>query len=210
MAKGKTEQSSRQRIINYLKKSEWMSVADLSEKVGITPMAVRQHLQSLERQGLIHNIIKKTGIGRPVHLYGLTERAENIFPKTYGKFINEVFQSIEDLDGSKKIDDIFRVRKEKAFAERSSVLSELPDQGAKVRTMAEMLNQRGYMVELEDVDGGYRLKQFNCPVVEVAQKYNEACKYELELYKELLGPGVHRDECISHGDSSCSYYIPSV
>jgi predicted ArsR family transcriptional regulator len=210
MARGKNEKPSRQRIINYLKKSEWMSVADLSDKVGITPMAVRQHLQALERQGLVHNIVKKTGIGRPVYLYGLTDRAESIFPKTYGKFINEVFQTIENLDGTKKIDDIFRARKEKILAESKGVLSELSDQSAKVRTMAEMLNQNGYMVELEELDDGFRLKQFNCPVIEVAQKYNAACKYELELYRDLLGRGVSQSECISHGDTSCNYFIPGV
>jgi predicted ArsR family transcriptional regulator len=64
------------------------------------------------------------------------------------------------------------------------------------------------MVELEEMDAGFSLKQFNCPITDVAQKYNEACKYELELYKNLLGEGVQRSECMSSGDTSCTYFIP--
>jgi predicted ArsR family transcriptional regulator len=208
MRSEKVEKPSRQRIIHHLKKNDWVSVADLSKKVGITPMAVRQHLIALERQGMIHNVVKKTGIGRPVYLYGLTDRAESIFPKAYGRFINEVFQTIEDSEGRNKIDSIFKARKDKILSEREGVLSELPGQGDKVRTMAEMLNQNGYMVELEEIESGYNLKQFNCPINEVAQKYNEACKYELELYRDLFGGGVQRSSCLSNGDTSCSYFIP--
>jgi len=198
---------SRQKIINYLKKSDWMTVSELSKKVGITPMAVRQHLLALDRQGIVRNVVKKTGIGRPVFLYGLTERAESIFPKSYGKFINEVFSSIVELEGFEKLDGIFRQRKERMLKERFSVLSELPDMRGRLSTLAEMLNQDGYMAELEEQGEGFSLRQFNCPISEISANYTEPCKYELELYRDLLGEGVSRQECLREGGTSCTYTV---
>ncbi len=204
-----SEKPSRQRIINLLKKSEWMTVADLSQEVGITPMAVRQHLMALEKQGIVSYSVKKAGIGRPVFQYQLTERAEKIFPKSYGKFLNELLCIIEELDGREKLDSIFRLRNEHLKANTFSAITELPNLANKVSTLAEILNQDGFMAELEVKPRGYLLKQFNCPLSEVMSKFVEPCRYELALYCDLLGMEVQRKECIREGDKSCSYFIPA-
>lgn len=204
-----SEKPSRQRIINHLKRAGPASVSWLSREVGISPMAVRQHLHALERQGIVHSDVRKTGVGRPVSLYWLTERAENIFPKSYGRFISEVLKTVERLDGKGKVDDIFRARKEETLKARQEVLAGLGPLD-RARTFAEMLNQDGYMAELGEAEGGYSLRQFNCPISEVAAKHRAACKYELELYRDLLGAGVRRSECIGEGDASCTYLIPGL
>lgn len=200
---------SRQKIINYLKRSDWMTVSELSKKVGITPMAIRQHLLALERQGIVRNVVKKTGIGRPVFLYGLTERAESIFPKSYGKFINEIFSTIVELEGPDMLDSIFKRRKEHLLREKYNVIEDFSDPRDKISTLSEMLNQDGHMSEIEKQNGGYFLKQFNCPISEISSNYSEPCKYELELYRDLLGEGVQRQDCLSEGGISCTYYVPT-
>lgn len=203
------ERPSRQKIINYLKRSDWMTVADLSKRVGITPMAVRQHLLALDRQGIVRNVVRKTGIGRPVFLYGLTEKAEGIFPKSYGSFINDVFGTIIDLEGSDKLEDIFKRRKERLLNDKFRVISGISGVHEKVSMMAEMLEREGYMTEFEKQSDGYVLKQFNCPISDVSSNYPEPCKYELELYKDIFGDGIVRHECMSEGGTSCTYFIPS-
>jgi predicted ArsR family transcriptional regulator len=207
-----SENPSRQKIIYSLKKADGMTVPELSREVGITQVAVRQHLLRLKKKGLVHNTLKRTGKGRPVHVYGLTERAENIFPKAYAKLISDVLRAIEQMGGEDKVESIFRARKDMILKDRIGVLSELSGIRDKVYTMAEMLNQDGYMVELDkmsDTGKGYSLKQYNCPISEISRKYDVACRYELELYRGLLGQGVRRTECISDGNVSCTYYIPA-
>ncbi|MGD2079549.1 MAG: ArsR family transcriptional regulator [Nitrospirota bacterium] len=200
---------SRQKIINYLKRSDWMTVAELSKKVGITPMAVRQHLLALDRQGIVRNVVRKTGIGRPVFLYGLTERAESIFPKSYGKFINEIFSTIVEMEGHDMLDSIIKRRKEQLLIGKYNFIADFSDPRDKVSTLSEMLNQDGYMTEVEEQDGGYVLKEFNCPISEISVNYSEPCKYELELYRDLLGEGVQRQECLCDGGISCTYFVPT-
>ncbi|MEJ2314073.1 MAG: ArsR family transcriptional regulator [Nitrospirota bacterium] len=207
--RGVDARPSRQKIINYLKRSDWMTVAELSKKVGITPMAVRQHLLALDRQGIVRNVVRKTGIGRPVFLYGLTEKAESIFPKSYGGFINEVFSTIVEMEGPDMLDRIIKRRKEQLLRGKFNFLSDISSPRDKVITLAEMLNQDGYMTEIDEQDGGYVLKEFNCPISEIASNYPQPCKYELELYRDLLGTGVRRQECLCDGGISCTYFVPS-
>ena len=77
---------TKDRIIMMLKKVGGLTADDLSKRIGITPMGVRQHLIALERKGIVNYDARKHGIGRPVFIYNLTEKADDIFPKIYGEF----------------------------------------------------------------------------------------------------------------------------
>jgi len=202
------EKPSRQKIIMLLKKTECMTVAELSRQIGITPMAVRQHLMALERQGIIRYVVKKSGIGRPVFLYRLTDKADNIFPKAYEKLINDVFRALEKTDGKRKIEKIFELRKDRLLTEYRSAISNSNPLSTKVATLADLLNADGYMVEMEETSKKFNLRLYNCPISGVAYEFGQACKYELQLYKELLNIDVQREQCQREGAPACTYIIP--
>jgi predicted ArsR family transcriptional regulator len=202
------QSSTKQKIILLLKKNELMTVAELSKQMGITPMAVRQHLMSLEKKNLIKYDVKKYGIGRPVFLYKLTETADSIFPKSYGKFISDILLAVEKLDGKKKVDKIFRARKERLLAETEKELAGCKTFSERVSKLSEHLEKGGYMVELTEADDKFLLKQFNCPLSGVPEEFNQTCKFEYELYRDLLGSDVKRQQCQREGDPSCTYLIP--
>jgi predicted ArsR family transcriptional regulator len=178
--------------------------------MGITPMAVRQHLMSLEKKGIIRYEAKKYGVGRPVFLYRLTERAEDIFPKAYGKFLTEMLRTLEELDGKRKLDKLFRLRKEHLLAEKQSLLAGSGSLEDKLSRLTEELQADGFMAELSQDGDNFVLKQFNCPIKGVASEFTQPCKYELELYKDLLGSGVKRPECQRDGYPACVYLIPKA
>ncbi len=202
---------TKDRIIMLLKKAGGMTAEDLSRQIGITPMGVRQHLLSLERKGMVEYEARKHGIGRPVFIYKLTDKADDIFPKSYGRFALDMLNDIEELDGREKVTELFRMRKEKLFKERSAALGGIQDFNEKVRTLTKMLEGEGYLIELkENGREDMLLNQFNCPVSRVASQYNEACRYELELLNDLLGRSIQRKGCMAAGDPVCSFLIPSV
>lgn len=201
---------TRKQIIMLLKKNSLQSVAQLSEQMNITPMAVRQHLMGLEKQGIITYKPKKSGIGRPVFLYSLTEKARDIFPKSYSDFVREMLSIVEDEGGRKKVDRLFRLHKERAEASKSKSLSSHEGLDGKVSELAVMLDDEGFMVELEEDKDKYLLKQFNCPLASVASDYPEVCKYEIQLYSDLLGKGLDRLECQVDGAPACVYSIPKA
>jgi len=208
MPKNIDENPTRQRIIMLLNKAEHRTVAELSKDMDITPMAVRQHLMALERKGIITYVAKKYGIGRPVFLYSLTDKAKASFPKAYGTFIRDMLGSLAEIDGPKKIDTILSRRKDRLVQEHEKNFSKAKSTSEKVRIMARQLDSDGYMIETEEKNGNLFIKQFNCMLTDVAAEYPQVCKYELQMYRELFGKNVDRIECQRDGAPSCTYQIP--
>ncbi len=201
------ENPTRKQIIMLLKKRSRQSVSELSTHLGITPMAVRQHLMSLEKRGIISYTPKKSGIGRPVFLYALTDKAMDIFPKSYVMFIKDMLDIVEKEGGRKKVDKMFMQMKDHALNEKFRSLIGKSDLDGKVRSLVDILDAEGLMVEFEDNGDSYSFKQFNCLLHSISGEYPEACKYELQMYQELLGSNLTRTSCQSDGESSCTYVI---
>lgn len=199
---------TRGKILLTLKKKGSMSVDGLSREVNITPMGIRQHLLVLERKGIVEYVTKKHGVGRPGFLYRLTETADELFPKGYQDLALDILNDLETTDGKNKIDGIFRRRKERLAAELIPHLKGMNTLSARVRAFSDMLQKNGYIIELEEHPTLFRLKQFNCPVLKVARRFKEVCDHDLQLYRELIGEEVRREQCISDGDHSCEYVIP--
>jgi predicted transcriptional regulator len=73
------EYPTRKSILLFLKEKGPMTIDELSSKLNITRAAIRQHLLSLEKKGLINYIVERKNIGRPPFLYKLSEKAEDLF-----------------------------------------------------------------------------------------------------------------------------------
>lgn len=198
----------RKKILLTLKKKGSMSVGDLSKEINITTMGVRQHLHVLERNGVVEYIIKKHGIGRPSFIYRLTDVADDLFPKVYQVFALDVLRDLEETNGRDSIDGIFKRRNERTLKEKMRVLSEKDSLSDRLYALAGMLDEDGCMVELEENDRSFKLKQFNCPILKIASNFREACNYDLQLFKALIGEDVIRQQCLSDGANACVYIIP--
>jgi predicted ArsR family transcriptional regulator len=202
------ENPTREKIIMLLKKNGPMPIEDLSKELKITSMGIRQHLLSLERKGIIDYVTKKQGIGRPAFLYKLTDKADNLFPKAYHSFIIDTLKDIERNEGREKVDELFKWRRMRLIKDTRDLFADKINLDEKVYGLKDMLETKGYLVELDESDKAFTLKEFNCPIFQVASEFNEACKHELQFYKEVLGRDVKRQECMSDGNISCTYSIP--
>lgn len=201
---------TRKIIVLLLKKSGGMSIEDLSKNISITPMGIRQHLLSLEKKGIVTYYAKKHGIGRPGFVYRLTDLAEELFPKKYDRFALDVLRDIEKNEGKEKVDQIFAWRRERLFKARNEQLAAKGSRDELVRGLKDVLESEGYLVELERENGSYHLMQYNCPIHKIALQYDTACVHELQLYRDLIGPDVIRQESLSQGSTSCHYIIPAA
>lgn len=88
------------------------------------------------------------------------------------------------------------------------VFSNKQDFYEKMYGLKDILEPKGYLVELDEDDNSYVLKEVNCPILQVAIEFKEACKHELQFYRDILGKEVKRQECMSDGYPSCTYKIP--
>lgn len=200
--------STRREIINILRTVGPLTVGDLGERLGITHVAVRRHLTSLERDGLVTSVQERLPMGRPTRVYSLTEAADSLFPKKYGAFTLELLDFMNQ-QGEEMVEGFFANRG-KAMVERyGPEITSGTSLEERVVKLAEIQQANGYLAEWEKgEDDLLVLKEFNCPVHQVSKKYEHACTHELEFFKTVLGTDqVERVECIAKGGQCCRYAI---
>jgi predicted ArsR family transcriptional regulator len=202
------ENSTRKNIIQLLKKTSGMSIDELSRKINITPMGVRQHLLALEKKGVVSYISRRQGIGRPGFIYMLTESANDYFPNTYDNFALGMLRDIKKHEGPEKIQKIFSWRKERLLKTNMEALKGREGIDDIVTGLRQFLEDNGHLVELSRNNGHYHLKQFHCPIRKIAVEFSDACRHELDMYRDLLGKNVTREHTMSDGAPACLYIIP--
>ena len=204
------DNTTRNSIIQLLKKSGGLSIEELSKSIHITPMGIRQHLLSLEKKGIVTYIAKKHGIGRPGFFYMLTDSAEGLFPKSYDKFALEVLEFLRESEGPEKLDLFFKWRKDLQLKAIRNSLAGLETLEVTLKGLKDMLQSEGHIVELARNNGHYHFKQYNCPINKIAAEFKDICMYELQLYRELFGQQVIMEQNMTEGSHACIYKIPAA
>lgn len=186
-----------------LKTAGPLGVSEMAKRLAITEMAVRRHLNTLERDGYIDSHMVRQSMGRPMHVFRLTEAAEDLFPKNYHTLTLDLLGELED---SRTVGKLFGKRKEKLLHKYVAGM-EGKTLEERVGKLAEIQNANGYMADWERTENGFVLQEFNCPISQVANQYDEACECELQLFEELLETKVERSDCLAKGGCKCVYHI---
>lgn len=205
--------STRQAILELLKKKKELSVSGLKKDLDITEMAVRKHLVKLEGEQLISSRTVRQPMGRPVIFYALTPEGDKLFPTNYDKVAVELLLDIQESMGNEAIDKLFENRENRMRKRYSRKIFKEDAIEEKVQQLVDVQNENGYMAELldpsneGDEDGVY-FEQFNCPIARIADRYSKPCECELNLFKEVLGTDqIERVSCIAKGEKSCKYLV---
>lgn len=182
-------------------------MGDMSRRLGITEMAVRRHMNTMERDGLVTATLVRQAMGRPTHHYSLTDRAEPFFPNNYHVLVLDFLEALETEADGDMVARLFDKRKRKLIGKYRDRLSG-GDLRQKVEELARIQNDNGYMADWEiGEDGEYVINEYNCPIAQVAGEYDEACQSELDMFSELLGASVERVECLAKGGNKCRYIV---
>ncbi len=185
-----------------------MSAAELSQELELTEMAIRRHMYVLEKEGSVSIVSVRQAMGRPLHVYELTAEADELFPKKYHLLALDLLDELaDDPETAVLIERMFEGRKKKLLERYEPRMTDKSLE-QRISELASIQNAGGYMVDVESLsDGSYMLYEYNCPIAQVAGKYQQACKCELSLFKALLDVPVERTECLAKGGGKCSYRI---
>ena len=203
-----TLSASRQQLLLALKRAGEARADELAETLGVTVSAVRQQLDALTEEGLVTFQEQRAGgRGRPKHVYHLTRRSEGLFPKAYGGLTNELLGYVTDAD-PELIEQIFERRRQRRTEQaRARVAGR--DFAGKVEEVARILDEDGYLADFEALpDGTFRVTEHNCAVLDVAERYGQACSSEIAFLRDVLPEA--RVERVSHmiaGAHSCAYLV---
>src|SRR5436190_20602617 len=99
--------STRGRIVTLLRGTT-KTVNDLAEELELTDNAVRTHLLSLERDGIIKQSGIQRGTRKPHFAYELTDEAEHLFPKAYDALHNQLITELKVRLTPAMIDEVLR------------------------------------------------------------------------------------------------------
>lgn len=205
----KEQGSTRQSILQLLRRHGELTAQELSDALGIGAVGIRQHLALLERDGMVRIAGLRRSVGRPANIYMLTAEAEERFPKRYDRLALEVIDYVAQAGGAGAVEQLLQHRREELARELAPALAG-KSRGERVAALAAMLADQGYMCEYEQLaDGSYLLTEYNCPVDCVARRHPQFCTQEIRLYEDLLGVPLTRDGTIAAGAHCCRYRIPA-
>jgi predicted ArsR family transcriptional regulator len=201
--------ATKDKILHLLKKDVSLSVNELTDCLGITHMAVRKHLNSLEKDGMVRSQEVKQPMGRPLQTYLLTEKGESLFPKNYEGITIEFLLDIKDLYGEDVVNALFEKREKRLTNEYSERMKSAKSMTLKINELVKIQNEKGYMANISQIEPNtYELVEHNCPILAVAHQFKVACSCETELLKNVLNTDdVKRTTCKTDGDDHCKFLI---
>ena len=208
------EQQGRSAVLSLLKREGPVSADGLAERLGVTAMAVRQHLYALAEEGLASNREERRSRGRPVKLWRTTGKADARFADSHSALAVDLIKQMKGAFGEEGLDKLLRLRtaeQETLYRDRVEAKTSLK---ARVEALAKLRDREGYMAEVrrDPKTGDFLLVENHCPVCSAARICTGLCREELNLFQRVLGPDV-RVERVSHilaGAGRCVYRIFEV
>jgi len=186
----------------------------LATRVGVSRASVLQRLRWLESRGSVVRQAIRHGVGRPRHLYDVTAEAQRSLPANYDGLATTLLESIAEVGGDELVEAVFQARRrllgERIRARFAEALEPSPSLAARVRELAVIQDESGYLCRatpLDGIAGPLELREANCAILGAAAGHPAACRAEIQLFEEVLQARVTRVTHIAAGDRSCTYRI---
>src|SRR3954463_6973892 len=205
----------RDRVAQLLFESGAATAAELGAQLGLSPAAIRKHLDAMLAERLVE--VRESrhhgprGRGRPAKAFVLTAAARESFPHFYDGIATAALRWIADNGGSAAV-SAFAAAQVSALEERcrAAMCEAGDDPIARAEALAEALTAEGYAANATTIASGGQLCQHHCPVAHVAAEFPQLCDAETAVISRLIGTHVQRLATIAHGDGVCTTHIPGV
>ncbi|SCG58357.1 Predicted transcriptional regulator, ArsR family [Micromonospora zamorensis] len=210
-----TEISTRDRVTQLLLERGATTAAQLGAALGLSPAAIRRHLDAMLAEGDVYareqTVQGSRGRGRPAKVFMLTEAARvRCGTHHYDNMATAALRWIARSGGSGAV-EAFATEQVSALESRCRAAME--DAGedplARAEALASALTAEGYAANATTIASGGQLCQHHCPVAHVAAEFPQLCEAETAVISRLVGTHVQRLATIAHGDGVCTTHIPT-
>jgi len=204
--------STKQNILQSLLKQGQATAQQLAHDLKISTQAIRRHLNELEAEELIVYHSVQQGMGRPQHLYQLSELGrDRLTPQKYGEFAVSFLDTLAETVGKEQVSKVLAKQWQRKAAEYRDRLGQ-GTLAQRISRLVQLRKEEGYMAELHQASPKKRqefvLVEHNCAISEVAESYPSICGHELELFSAVLPDCiVKRTHWINDGEHRCGYSI---
>ena len=194
-------------VLIAVKKAQPVTAKELATSFGLTANGLRRHLKELGAEGLVRCTRQVRGVGGPVLAYSLTEAGEALFPRAYDSALSTLLDTVRSQSGTEGVVALFRAQWERVAGNAKEELAGLP-LNERAQLLAELLTSHGYMAESAATSSDEALlRERNCVLRSVAERFPEVCAAEETFLAEFLGAVVERRKHIASGASCCEYCV---
>ncbi len=199
-------ESTRGQIVTILRGTT-CTVDELAQKLSLTDNAVRSHLTTLERDGLVRQTGLRRGARKPHFTYALTEEADRLFPKAYDALLNQLIGVLKSRLSPAEMEDILR-------EVGRAVAGDVPEDK---KESLERRAQRALNV-LEAIGGSATIQQHEdrvviqgngCPLAAAVAVHPEVCQLAETLVAEIVKARVE-ERCDRTARPQCRFEIEAI
>jgi len=194
--------STRGQIVGLLRERH-STVAELAEKLSLTDNAVRAHLATLERDGLVRQSGERPGLRKPHFTYALTSEAGDLFPKAYAPILNAVLKKLETSLGKEQSAAFLRqLGREMAAPHRNTDAAF----ESKLHTAIKFIEELGGQVRIERDGEKIAICGTDCPLSEVVSDHDLVCDMLTEFVAQVVDCTVSQN-CQRKEHPQCRFEI---
>jgi predicted ArsR family transcriptional regulator len=227
------ERSTRGQVARLILELGPSTAATIGGRLGLTPAAIRRHLDNLIADGMIETRTARTygnrGRGRPAKVFVVTDAGRSAFEHAYDDLATSALRFLERTYGPQAVAEFARQQVAETERRYLPVVAQASDLTARVHALADALSVDGYAAaagpapaigagskgpgnkgtagSAELMDNGAQICQHHCPVAHVAAEFPQLCEAETEAFGRLLGTPVRRLATIAHGDGICTTHV---
>ncbi|MFC7548596.1 helix-turn-helix transcriptional regulator [Plantactinospora sp. GCM10030261] len=191
------------------------TAAQLGAALGLSPAAIRRHLDAMQADGDVEpreqSVRGNRRRGRPAKVFVLTDAGRvRCGTHTYDGMATAALRWIARYGGPPAV-DAFAAEQVAALEARCRAAMEGAgdDPLARAEALAGALTAEGYAANASTIASGGQLCQHHCPVAHVAAEFPQLCEAETAVISRLVGTHVQRLATIAHGDGVCTTHIPA-
>lgn len=209
-----SDQRTRDRVLHLLLLHGHATAADLGAELGLSPAAIRRHLDAMLADGDVVSreaaIRSDRGRGRPARVFALTERARlRAGTHAYDDLAGAALRWIVERGGPEAVAEFAAAQVSVLETRCRDALAGAGDEPlARAEALAGALTAEGYAASASTIASGGQLCQHHCPVAHVAAEFPQLCEAETRVISNLVGTHVQRLATIAHGDGVCTTHIP--
>jgi predicted ArsR family transcriptional regulator len=192
------------------------TAATLGGRLGLTPAAIRRHLDNLIDEQMITTRTARAygnrGRGRPAKVYVITDQGRSAFEHAYDDLATSALRFLAEKAGPQAVAEFARRQVADLESRYQSAVSTSGTLSERVHVLAEALSADGYAAAAGPAPTigaatGEQICQHHCPVAHVAAEFPQLCEAETEAFGRLLGAPVQRLATIAHGDGICTTHV---
>jgi predicted ArsR family transcriptional regulator len=213
-----SERSTRGQVARLILELGPSTAAMLGGRLGLTPAAIRRHLDNLIAEGMIETRTARTpanrGRGRPAKLFVITDAGRSAFEHAYDDLATSALRFLAQTAGPQAVAEFARQQVSELERRYAPIVATSEDLTSRVQALAEALSADGYAASAGPAPtvgpgnmAGAQVCQHHCPVAHVAAEFPQLCEAETEAFGRLLGTPVQRLATIAHGDGICTTHV---